>query len=54
MFLAAIFAGSEDREIPIVSQMGVYEYTRFQARLVAADQIKQKLIDLEGRKNTKP
>ncbi len=51
--MAAIFAGSEDREIPIVSQMGVYEYTRFQSRLVAADQIKQKLIDLEGRKNTK-
>ena len=51
--MAAIFAGSEDREIPIVSQMGVYEYTRFQARLVAADQIKQKLIDLEGRKSTK-
>ena len=26
---AAIFAGSEDREIPIVSQMGIYEYTRY-------------------------
>ena len=51
--MAAIFAGSEDREIPIVSQMGVYEYTRYQARLVAADQIKQKLMDLEGRKGAK-
>ncbi|HYP08759.1 MAG TPA: DUF1549 and DUF1553 domain-containing protein, partial [Bryobacteraceae bacterium] len=51
--MAAIFAGSEDREIPIVSQMGVYEYTRYQARLVAADQIKQKILDLEGRKGAK-
>ena len=51
--MAAIFAGSEDREIPIVSQMAVYEYTRYQARLVAADQIKQKLMDLEGRKGKK-
>jgi hypothetical protein len=51
--MAAIFAGSEDREIPIVSQMGVYEYTRFQARLVAADQIKQKLMELDGRKGEK-
>ena len=51
--MAAIFAGSEDREIPIVSQMGVYEYTRYQSRLVAADQIKQKIIDLEGRKSRK-
>ena len=51
--MAAMFAGSEDREIPIVSRMGVYEYTRFQARLVAADQIKQKLAALEGRKGAK-
>jgi cytochrome c553 len=51
--MAAVFAGSEDREIPIVSQMGVYEYTRYQARLVAADQIKQKIIDLEGSKGAK-
>jgi hypothetical protein len=51
--MAALFAGSEDREIPIVSQMGVYEYTRYQARQVAADQIKQKLMDLEGRKGAK-
>ena len=51
--MAAMFAGSEDREIPIVSRMGVYEYTRFQARLVAADQIKEKLAALEGRKGAK-
>ena len=51
--MAAMFAGSEDREIPIVSQMGVYEYTRYQSRLVAADQIKERLIALEGRKGSK-
>lgn len=51
--MAAVFAGSEDREIATVSQMGVYEYTRYQARLVAADQIKQRIIDLEGAKGGK-
>ena len=51
--MAAMFAGSEDREVPIVSRMGVYEYTRFQARQVVADQIKEKLMALEGRKGAK-
>ena len=51
--LAAVFAGSEDREIPIVSQMGVYEYTRYGTRLVIADQIKEKLMALDGRKGAK-
>ncbi|MGH9721956.1 MAG: PSD1 and planctomycete cytochrome C domain-containing protein [Bryobacteraceae bacterium] len=45
---AALFAGSEDREIPIVSQMGIYEYTRYQTRLVTADQLKAKLQRLEA------
>ena len=51
--MAAVFAGSEDREIPIVSQMGVYEYTRFQTRLVIADQIKERLMAIDGRKGAK-
>ena len=36
--MAAIFAGSEEREIPLVSQMGVYEYTRYVTRLLIAEQ----------------
>ena len=46
--MAAIFAGSEDREIPIVSQMGIYEYTRYVTRLLIADQLKAKLLRIEG------
>jgi cytochrome c553 len=46
--LAALFAGSEDREMPIVSQMGIYEYTRHQARIVEADHLKAYLRKLEG------
>ena len=51
--MAAVFAGSEDREIPIVSQMGVFEYTRYQTRLVIADQIKERLMAIDGRKGAK-
>ena len=46
--MAAIFAGSEDREIPIVSQMGIYEYTRYVTRLLIADQLKEKLNRMSG------
>jgi cytochrome c553 len=45
---AAIFAGSEDREIPIVSQMGIYEYTRYVTKLVIADQLKEKLNRMDA------
>jgi hypothetical protein len=45
---AAIFAGSEDREIPVVSQMGIYEYTRYVTRLLIADQLKDKLNRMSG------
>ncbi len=50
--MAALFAGSEDREIPIVSRMGIYEYTRYQTRLRNADELKAKLqrMDAEVRK----
>ncbi|MEO7648958.1 MAG: DUF1549 domain-containing protein, partial [Bryobacteraceae bacterium] len=46
--LAALFAGSEDREIPIVSQMGIYEYTRYATRLVIADQLKAKVARIDA------
>jgi len=46
-------AGSEDREIPIVSQMGIYEYTRYVTRLLIADQLKEKLTRLSGGKKSR-
>ncbi|HUQ94954.1 MAG TPA: PSD1 and planctomycete cytochrome C domain-containing protein [Bryobacteraceae bacterium] len=46
--LSAIFAGSEDREVPIVSQMGIFEYTRFQTKVIAVEQLKAKLQRLEA------
>jgi hypothetical protein len=46
--LGAIFAGSEDREIPVVSQIAVYEYTRYMTRLLIADQLKAKLNRLDA------
>jgi len=50
--MSAVFAGSEDREVPIVSKMAIFEYTRFQTRAVIAEQLKQKLqqLDAEARK----
>jgi mono/diheme cytochrome c family protein len=51
--MAAIFAGSEDREIPIVSQMGIYEYTRYVTRLLIADQLKAKVGRMDGGKKSK-
>ena len=51
--MSAIFAGSEDREIPIVSQMGIYEYTRYVTRLLIADQLNEKLTRLSGGKKSR-
>src|SRR5262249_588829 len=51
--MSAIFAGSEDREIPIVSQMGIYEYTRYVTRLLIADQLKDKLNRMGGGRRSK-
>ncbi len=45
---AALFAGSEEREIPVVSQIMVYEYTRFMTRLSIADELKAKLARLDA------
>ena len=46
--LSAIFAGSEDREVPIVSQMAIFEYTRYQTKQVMVDQLREKLERVEG------
>ncbi len=46
--LSAVFAGSEDREVPIVSRMGIYEFTRHQTRWVIAEQLKAKLQRVEA------
>ncbi|MFN7934967.1 MAG: PSD1 and planctomycete cytochrome C domain-containing protein [Bryobacteraceae bacterium] len=46
--LSAVFAGSEDREVPIVSRMGIYEFTRHQTRWVIAEQLKAKLMRLDA------
>jgi len=46
--LSAVFAGSEDREVPIVSRMGIYEFTRHQTRWVIAEQLKAKLLRVEA------
>ena len=40
--LSAVFAGSEDREVPIVSQMRIFEYTRFETRWVALEELRKK------------
>ena len=45
--LSAFFAGSEDREIPIVSQMRIFEYTRYQTKQVAVDELRKKYAALK-------
>ncbi|MBM3784409.1 MAG: DUF1553 domain-containing protein [Acidobacteria bacterium] len=54
--LSAFFAGSEDREIPIVSQMRIFEHTRHATRWVIVDQLKAKLgrLDAAVRKAKRP
>lgn len=37
--MSALFSGSEEREIPIVSRMEIYEFTRHQAKWTIAEQI---------------
>jgi hypothetical protein len=39
--LSAMFAGSEDREVPIVSQMRIYEYTRYQTKVWALEELRK-------------
>jgi hypothetical protein len=45
--LSAMFAGSEDREVPVVSQMRIYEYTRYQTKVWALDELKKKYNTLD-------
>jgi cytochrome c553 len=44
--MSAFFGGSEDREVPIVSQMRIFEYTRHETRWVLVEQLKAKLAKL--------
>ena len=41
--MSALFAGSEEREIPIVSRMEVYEFTRHQAKWTIAEQLEDEI-----------
>ena len=41
--MSALFAGSEEREIPIVSRMGLYEFTRHQTQWTIAEQIEDEI-----------
>ncbi|MBM3795172.1 MAG: DUF1553 domain-containing protein [Acidobacteria bacterium] len=45
--LSAVFAGSEDREVPIVSQMRIFEFTRFQTKWVALEELRHKYEQLK-------
>jgi len=45
--LGAFFAGSEDREVPIVSQMRMYEYTRYQTKVLAVEELRKKYNSLK-------
>ena len=40
--LSAVFAGSEDREVPIVSQMRIFEFTRHQTNWVIVEELRKK------------
>ena len=44
---SALFAGSEDREIPIVGRYGIFDYTRYVPRQEKADQIKARMQRLD-------
>ena len=48
--MAAMFAGSVEREIPTVGQYGLFEYTRFYPKQQAADEIKKRIrrMDVEA------
>ena len=45
--LGAFFAGSEDREVPIVSQMRILEYTRYQTKVLAVEELRKKYNSLK-------
>ncbi|MCC6537955.1 MAG: PSD1 domain-containing protein [Bryobacterales bacterium] len=45
--LSAVFAGSEDREVPITSPMRIFEFTRYQTRWVALEELRRKFEHLK-------
>jgi len=46
--LAAMFAGTVEREIPTVGQYGIFEYTRFYPKQQAADEIKMRIKRMDA------
>ena len=44
---SALFAGSEDRDIPIVGRYGIFEYTRYVPQQEKADQLKARMQRLD-------
>jgi len=47
--LSAIFAGSDDQEVPITSQMRIFEYTRHRTRHVMVDQLRDQYLKADPR-----
>jgi cytochrome c553 len=47
--LTAFFSGSEEREVPIVDRMTIYEYTRHETLWVAAEQLAAKIRRIDER-----
>ena len=45
--LSAFFAGSEDREVPIVSRMRIFEYTRYQTKVLALEELRKQYARLK-------
>ena len=46
--LSAMFAGSENREVPIVSQMRIFEYTRYETKQWAVEELRKKYNRLQA------
>src|SRR5262249_50759457 len=44
---SAMFAGSEDREVPIVSRMRMFEYSRYQTKAWALEELKKQYARLD-------
>ncbi len=52
--LAAMFSGSEEKEVEIAGRMANIEYTRHLTRELHADELKKKLLRMQGRKKPGP
>ena len=51
---SALFAGSEDRDIPIVGRYGIFDNTRYAPRQERADQIKARIQRLDKAREGRP